>query len=341
MNLEKIKLNWRKIVLVSGMFLVASVVFLGLVLGVMGSFAFKYVTMGGIKKEWIQEYIRSEKLDILQDEDKTNFLLLGYHKDEKTNGDDITDTIMVISYDHKTGGVKMISVPRDVWSEEMKAKINTAYHYGGLELSKKEVGVIVELPIHYSMSIDFNGFSAVVDAMGGVVVNVPEAFDDYRFPVPGKEEDLCGDAVYIEEKVYECRYKHVHFDEGPNHLSGEKALEYVRSRKAWGNEGTDFARSRRQQQVIEAIAKKAMDKKFLGDPENISSLLSIYQEFTKTDMGKNDYFDLINFGFKNYKSLLNVKIEKVFLDQEVDEEGNPILYNPKYHYSGQWVLLKR
>ena len=46
-------------------------------------------------------------------------------------------------------------------------------------------------------------------------------------------------------------------------------------------------------------------------------------------------------GFKNYKELLRTEIEKVFLDQEVDENGRAILYSPEYHYSGQWVLLKR
>jgi len=70
-------------------------------------------------------------------------------------------------------------------------------------------------------------------------------------------------------------------------------------------------------------------------------LFSIYKDFTKTDMTKSDYFDLIGFGVRNYKDLLGVKVEKVFLDQEMDENGRLILYHPEYHYSGQWVLLKR
>ncbi len=338
---DKICFNRKKVVLVVVLLLVAGMVFLMTVLGTVSSTAFKYMTLSGIKKEWITEYLKSPKEEIKQDEGKTNFLILGYHRDHDQNGDDMTDTIVVMSYEHEKGEMEMISVPRDIWDEEMKAKINSAYHYGGLELAKEAIGRVVGGPIHYSAVIDFNGFLAVTDAVGGIVVDVPEAFDDYRFPILGKEKDLCGDVFYTEGKDYACRYEHVYFDKGLTSLTGERALQYVRSRKAWGDEGSDFARSRRQQQVIEAITKKVSDGSFLGDPENMASLLSIYRDFAKTDMAKSDYFNLINFGFQNYKGLLEVEIEKVFLDQEVDEDGRLILYHPEYHYSGQWVLLKR
>jgi polyisoprenyl-teichoic acid--peptidoglycan teichoic acid transferase len=339
--LKKISLNWRKIVLVSVLFLVAGMVFLMVVLGTVGSTAVRYMTLSGIKREWISEFIKSEKKEIRQDEGKTNFLILGYHQEGKQNGDEMTDTIVVLSYDQGTGEAKMISVPRDIWDQDMQSKVNTAYHYGGLGMAKEVIGKVIEEPIHYSLAIDFNGFSAVVNTVGGVTVEIPETFDDYEFPIPGKEADLCGDEVYVEGKFYECRYQHVHFDQGLTYLDGERALQYVRSRKAWGDEGTDFARSRRQQQVIEAIVKKVTDKKFLGSPENMANLLSIYTNFTKTDMEKSDYFDLLNFAFQNYSKLLKTEVKKVFLDQEVNEEGQLILYHPSYHYSGQWVLLKR
>jgi len=243
---DKIYFNRKKAVLVAVLFLVAGMVFLVTVLGVISSTAFKYMTLSGIKKEWITEYLRSPREEIKQDEGKTGFLILGYHQDHDQNGDDMTDTIVVFSYDHEEGRAEMISVPRDIWDEGMKAKINSAYHYGGLELAKEAIGKVVEVPIHYSVVIDFNGFLAVTDAVGGVTVDVPEAFDDYRFPIPGKEKDLCGDKFYVEGKDYGCRYKHVHFDKGLTFLIGERALQYVRSRKAWGDEGGDFARSRRQ-----------------------------------------------------------------------------------------------
>lgn len=340
-SLKKFCLNWKKIVSVSILFLVAGMVFLMTILGTVGSSVLRYMILSGIKKEWISEYLKSPKKEIKQSEGKTNFLILGYHQDGKQNGDEMTDTIVVLSYDQKSGEVKMISVPRDIWDQDMQAKVNTAYHYGGLDLAKEVIGKVIEEPIHYSLAIDFNGFSNVVNATGGVTVEVPETFDDYQFPIPGKEADLCGDQVYIEGKTYACRYQHVHFDQGSTYLDGERALQYVRSRKAWGDEGSDFARSRRQQQVIEAIVKKVSDKKFLGQAENVASLLSIYQNFTKTDMEKSDYFDLINFGFQNYAKLLKTEVKKIFLDQEINEEGQPIFYHPNYHYSDQWVLLRR
>ena len=156
----------------------------------------------------------------------------------------------------------MISVPRDIWSDSLKDKVNSAYHYGeekkkggGLTLSKAIVSDVVGLPIQYALVLDFSGFEKVINLVDGVEVNVPKSFTDPDYPIPGKENDECNN-----DPEYRCRYEALHFDAGVQVMDGARALKYVRSRHAEGDEGSDFARGKRQQEVILALKTKLMSK---------------------------------------------------------------------------------
>ena len=125
-----------------------------------------------------------------------NVLLLGT-PGGRHDGPSLTDTMMVASYNLKTNKLYLISIPRDLWLPAFKAKANTVYLRGlkqgnGLEFAQTVIGNIVGLPIKYALRVDFNGFVKVIDALGGIDVEVSRTFDDYRYPITGKEDDLCG-----------------------------------------------------------------------------------------------------------------------------------------------------
>lgn len=215
-----------------------------------------------------------------QTDGRVNFLILGI-PGGNNQGPNLTDSINFLSLDFKNNRLVMIGIPRDIWSETLQDKINSAYAYGeakkkggGFLLAKAEIEAVVGQPINYVLVIDFNQFKQLVDYLGGVDVNIERSFDDYKYPIEGKENAPCpGDPTF------QCRYQHISFKKGRHHLNGDLALKFVRSRNAQGEEGSDFARNRRQQKVLVALDEKILNKiKSL----NIKELRSLYSLLDKT-----------------------------------------------------------
>lgn len=224
-------------------------------------------------------------MDLKSDEGRTNILLLGIGGGTH-EGADLTDTILVVSLVPSTKRMAMISVPRDVWSDTLKDKVNSAYHYGeekkkdgGLTLAKVIVEDMVGLPIHYVLLIDFSGFQEIIDLVGGIDLAVPKAFTDSEFPIAGRENDLCNG-----DPEYRCRYESITFTAGFQHMDGSRALTYVRSRHAEGEEGSDFARGRRQQEVIVALEEKLINPRTWLPPKRALTLIAAFDRATTTDM---------------------------------------------------------
>lgn len=267
---------------------------------------------------------------------RTNILLLGMGG-EGHEGALLTDSIIVISYNHDQKTATLISLPRDLWVDSLKTKINAVYYYGeqkqaggGLILAKSAVAEITDLPIHYGFAINFDGFKEAIDLVGGVDVDIKRTFDDYRYPIPGMEN------AYPEE----LRYEHLHFDAGLAHLDGELALKYVRSRHAQGEEGTDFARSQRQQQVLIAFKDKLISSKTLLDLPKINQLLGLYQVYIDTDILDTEYASFA-------KIALNLKSDKIHSislatdDSKTGEIGILEVPQDKQPYQNQWVLIAK
>lgn len=208
---------------------------------------------------------------------RVNVLLLGVG-DKEHAGADLSDTIMVVSYDVKTKSVAMFSIPRDLEVKLPKygsyTKINAAHSYGesnkypggGPGLAAETVSQTLDIPIHYYVRADFSGFKDVVDAIGGVTVDVENSFCDYDYPVEYK-----GDTSKV------C------FDKGKQNMNGIKALQYARSRHSLGPEGSDFARSKRQQRLLVAIKDKVLSSSTLTNPKKILDLMNALGEHIKTD----------------------------------------------------------
>lgn len=260
------------------------------------------------------------------DNGSINLLFLGING---SGGEDknLTDTIIFASVNQNANKITLLSVPRDVWIENLKAKINAAYHFGGIDLAKKTISEVLDQPVHYYAVLNFDSFEKIIDFLGGVEVNVERAFDDYKFPIAGKEKDLCNG-----DRQLKCRYEHLRFEAGAQILDGKTALKFVRSRNAAGEEGNDFSRSARQQKILLGIKNKLTDPKFYDQQEKAIGLLQLIQREIITDVKPEIYGSLAVLGYDLNKK--GVKVEPSVLN------GN-LLITPKYHYSRQWVLVPR
>lgn len=264
-------------------------------------------------------------------EGRTNIVLLGI-AGGMHDGSDLTDTILVLSFQRQSQVLSMISIPRDLWSDTLKDKINSAYHYGqdkkkggGLTLSKAIVSDVVGLPIDYSLVFDFSRFRDIIDLVGGVTVTVPAAFSDTEYPIAGLENDECGG----NDPEYRCRYETLHFDAGVQILDGDHALKYVRSRHAEGNEGSDFARSSRQQEVLVALKTKITSPDVLRSPQTLGKLYKAFDTATDTDM---NIGELLTVG-KLFVQTPQDRVRRVSLEDQ--------LYAPPSAWYGRYVLLPK
>jgi len=196
----------------------------------------------------------------------TNALIVGIDTRE-TGEEHSTDTIIVLSYNHSTNKALMISIPRDFNVEIGKnsgwySRINAVYATAenkeegtGLKALKETVEKVTDMEIQYYGMVDLKGFTKIVDAVGGIDINVEKSFTDYLYPI-GKS------------------YKTVSFEAGPQTMDGTTALEYARSRHSQqNNEGSDYARARRQQKVIVALKDKVLSSDTLTDPRKILEIV--------------------------------------------------------------------
>jgi anionic cell wall polymer biosynthesis LytR-Cps2A-Psr (LCP) family protein len=253
----------------------------------------------------------------------------------------------------------LVSIPRDLWFPDINQKINAAYQIGlskksggGLTLAEAAVSKITGQSIDYGVRLDFSGFVKAVDIIGGLDINIDNTFDDYQYPIDGKEADICGHsqeelqamASDSAEQViidFPCRYKHIHFDKGLTHMDGETALEFVRSRHASQEvEASDFARSKRQEKVIAAFKNKVLSAQTLINPGKIISLYNILSGSIDTDIKQGDFDDFIRLAEK----MKSAKIQSVVIDTGDETTQRPgLLINPPISsdYNYAWTLIPR
>lgn len=302
------------------------------------------------------ELLFKPEVELKKTSDNTiNILLLGIGGGAH-EGPNLTDTIIFTSINPKTNKIIMVSIPRDLWVPDLQAKVNTAYAFGeeqgkgkGLVLAKAAIAKILGQPIDYAIRIDFSGFEKAIDLIGGIDILVERTFDDYEYPVAGKEDDPCGHApeeINIlatgssQLEAFPCRYKHIHFNKGMTHMNGQTALEYVRSRHALGAEGSDFARSRRQEKVISAFKDKVLSLDTFLNPGRVLSLYSLLEKSIDTDIKQDEFDDFIKLAQK----MKNAKLQNTIVDYGDSTEGREGLLTipvDSSDYNGQWVLIPR
>ena len=267
-------------------------------------------------------------------DNQVNFVLLGIAGGNH-DGPNLSDSITVASYNLKTNKLSTISLPRDIWSDTLEDKINSAYAYGeakkpgigGLILAKAEISSVVGLPIQYSAVIDFDHFKELINFLGGVDINIERSFTDKKYPIAGREDDECGG-----DKEYKCRYETITFNKGETTMDGNTALKFVRSRCSQSEEGTDFAREQRQQKVIEAVKDKLISLAKTPNIKKYEELYSILDQIIKRDISNQQVAIIIK------KILFNKKLTQQKIALTEDLFVNPDI-SDKYNES--WVLIPK
>ncbi|WP_270180122.1 LCP family protein [Alkalihalobacillus sp. CinArs1] len=224
-------------------------------------------------KQTYNELERGDQSELRKDaisigEDPFSILLMGV-EDYSTGGDNgRTDTLILLTIDPKEKTAKMVSIPRDTRVEiagrGKQDKINHAHAFGGPDMTIETVENFLDVPVDYYVKANFEGFKSVIDDLNGVEVDVPFDFWEYSDEEHGK-------------KIY--------FEEGSMELDGEEALAYVRMRRF----DSDFGRSDRQKQVIQAAISKVFTANGLFKIDEIAGHLG---ENISTNLRAGELFSL-------------------------------------------------
>jgi LCP family protein required for cell wall assembly len=180
----------------------------------------------------------------------TTILLLGTDSSTVSgrSGDHHSDSIMILRTDPSHHQLSYLSIPRDLLVHVDgvgNAKINAAYQSGGAALAIKTVHQFTGVPIDHVVIVDFNQFKDLIDAEGGININVPEPILSNRFDCPYPTRARC------------LEWKGWRFHRGPQHMNGQQALIYSRIRENQLNPGeNDLTRAARQQAVAQAAEAK-------------------------------------------------------------------------------------
>jgi LCP family protein required for cell wall assembly len=207
----------------------------------------------------------------------TNILMLGTDSGNPDNGGESssqrTDTIAILHIPAGAKRVFIVSLPRDLWvniprkSGATMSKINAAYAWGGLPLTVATVEQYTGVHIDHVARVDFAGFVAITDALGGVDMTVDQTITSIHPP-----------------------YRT--FPAGTHHFSGDEALDYVRQRYQFTD--GDFARMRHQQMFLKALLDKAAG---LGTLSSLGSLRSFVNSVAGT-MTVDQNFSIVDLGWQ-------------------------------------------
>lgn len=193
--------------------------------------------------------------------DNISILFIGVDESDlrKENGNSRSDALIVATLNNKKKTVKLLSIPRDSYvydpNRERKDRINHAHAFGGTEGTIDTIENLLEIPIDYYVKMNFNAFIDVVDAVGGIDVEVP--YD------------------YVE--LDENDQRTIQLEKGFQHLDGRHALALARTRKL----DSDVERGKRQQMILEAIAREAFSVKSIT---KYGDVIDAIGDNMKTDM---------------------------------------------------------
>lgn len=190
---------------------------------------------------------------------RTNVLILGLDRRPEQGFIVRSDVVMLVTACPQTPRLGLLSIPRDLYVEVPRYgnnRINTAHFWGereavggGPDLAMETVVHNFRVPVQHYVRVDFDGFRAVVDAVGGIDVVVEKPIVDNAYPT----EDYGTMRIEIPA--------------GPQRMDGERALQYVRTRRG----ASDFERAARQQQVVMALLRRVVT------PQNWPRLPAVVQ----------------------------------------------------------------
>jgi len=224
-----------------------------------------------------------------------------------------TDTIILLSINSKDNRAVLTSFPRDIWQNN--AKINAILVTQGMDSLLDAMSKISGQKITKYVTIDFDGIRWLVDAFGGVPVEVKTSFTDNTFP-----------------NNYDTEIMSVNFSQGTEIMTGERALTFARSRKGNNGEGSDLMRAKRQHQILKGMTKAIENKNSEFFPFDIKEFYNEVILHTQTNISLEDAIYLFSF----YKNIEKYNIQSLVLDDRY-------IYHPgiSSSYGGAWVFVAK
>ncbi|MFC0508352.1 LCP family protein [Micromonospora costi] len=257
--------RWRRIVLIT--LIVLALVGGG---GVIAAGLYVRSINSGIERVDAFDGVPEESRPQVVAQGAMNIMILGSDsRDPENAGGSRSDTIILAHLPKDRSSAQLISIPRDTWTHVPRskegrggrdAKINAAYAWGGVPLMVQTVEAFTGVRIDHVTMVDFAGFKEIVDALGGVDIDVEQSFTSTHSLAPGGRRE---------------------FTKGRQTMDGPTALDYARERYAFAN--GDFTRIKHQQQVIKAILDKAASGGTLGSPTKLNSFVQATADAVAVD----------------------------------------------------------
>ncbi|MED1471786.1 LCP family protein [Bacillus salipaludis] len=247
--------------------------------------------------------------------ENTSILFIGIDNSQKRKEENPrSDALLLATFNKKDKSIKLLSIPRDSYvhipEKNIYTKITHAHAYGGVRLTLDTVEGLLDIPINYYVEMNFNAFMDVINALGGINVNVPYTFTEQD------SQDHQG-AITLQK--------------GMQHVNGEQALAFARTR----HYDSDIYRGKRQQEIMKAILAKATSVKSVS---NYSKIIEAVGKNMTSDLTFDQMLSFVNYltagtGL-NYESLTlkgsNASINGVYyykLDQASLDKTKLILKN--------------
>lgn len=235
---------------------------------------------------------------------RTNILVFGTSgsiEDQRHDGANLTDTLMVLSIDQHKKNAFMVSLPRDLYidygaacNSGYQGKINEVYYCyseagqndeAGAKALQKKVAQVTGLSMQYYAHINWAVVVGAVNAIGGVDVNV-------------KGNGSCALYGMPDGSVYDYNMK-IRYTPGNHHMNGEQALKFSRARGSAGGCGLDrgdYDRQANQQKVLKAMQKKAVSAETLTNVGKVTSLMDALGQNLRTDFATSEVQTLMSLG---------------------------------------------
>lgn len=265
----------------------------------------------------------------------TNLLLLGLdQRHDRLENTMLVDTIILASLNPQTSKLTLIPIPRDLWIDPLKTKINAIYYYGEINESSNGPDFLIDQltqitgqSIDYWLLMNYEDLVELVNVLGPLEVHLDQGLEDNQYPNP----------AHVEGEEDQPLYTTVRFPQGTNFLDGNLALQFVRSRKSTNLEqGNDLARSARQMKLFKALITRIKSRQVILNSQRLGKLYQLWREKVKTNLKDENLVALV-FAIlpKRDLQLTSVGIPASYEGEET------ILINPPLDKYGQWVWEPR
>lgn len=243
---------------------------------------------------------------------------------ENHPGGTLTDSIMIAFIKPSTMEIALLSLPRDLVITYDKnpddpyveyRKINYAVELGGIEFADEKIKEVTGVSVDYHILMDFGGFRNIIDDLNGVDVMVDNNFTDYEYP------------------DYNYGYQTIAFTTGEQHMDGETALQFSRSRHGNNGEGSDFARAKRQQKILEAIQKKSLSASTLVNPARLSNIL--------TDLGDHISTNMEMWEMMRFARIAREVDRQTIINKVIDNSPSGLLVSEISPETGAYILMPK